>query len=63
VQLFVIGTLFTVMCGLVYSAYGFFSGAIGERLSTTPRIADLMKWLTGSILIGLGVRFAVMERV
>jgi threonine/homoserine/homoserine lactone efflux protein len=58
-QLFVIGTLFTVMCGLVYGTYGFFSGAIGERLSTTPRFADVMKWLTGSVMIGLGLRLAM----
>jgi threonine/homoserine/homoserine lactone efflux protein len=62
VQLFVIGTLFTMMCGLVYSAYGLFSGAIGERLSTTPRIADLMKWLTGSVMIGLGMRLALQDK-
>jgi len=61
-QLLVIGTLFTVMCGLVYGTYGFFSGAIGERLSTAPRIADLMKWLTGSVLIGLGVRLALPDK-
>jgi threonine/homoserine/homoserine lactone efflux protein len=62
VQLFLIGTLFTMMCGLVYSAYGFFSGAIGERLSTTPRIADQMKWLTGSVMIGLGLRLALQDK-
>src|SRR4029450_13978625 len=55
-QLFMIGTLFTVMCGLLYGTYGFFSGAIGERLSTAPRLAGLMKWLTGSVLIWLGLR-------
>ena len=56
------GTLFTVLCGLVYGTYGFFSGAIGERLSTAPRIANLMKWLTGSVLIGLGVRLALPDK-
>jgi len=61
-QLFVIGMLFTGMCGFVYSMYGFFSGAIGERLSTTPRLADLMKWLTGSVLIGLGVRLVLPDK-
>jgi len=61
-QLFVIGTLFTVLCGLVYSAYGFFSGAIGERLLKTPRIADRMKWLTGSVMIGLGLRLALPDK-
>jgi threonine/homoserine/homoserine lactone efflux protein len=61
-QLFLIGTLFTAMCGLVYGTYGFFSGAIGERLSTTPRFADVMKWLTGSVMIGLGLRLALPDQ-
>jgi threonine/homoserine/homoserine lactone efflux protein len=60
-QLFVIGTLFTGMCGVVYSVYGFCSGAIGGRLSTTPRIADVMKWLTGCVMIGLGMRLVLPD--
>ena len=61
-QLLVLGTLFTVMCGLVYGMYGFFSGAIGERLSEAPRVSDLMRWLTGSVLIGLGVALALPDK-
>jgi len=62
VQLVVIGTLFTVMCGSVYSIYGVFSGAIGERLSAEPRIASMLNWLTGTVFIGLGVRLALPEK-
>jgi threonine/homoserine/homoserine lactone efflux protein len=61
-QLFVLGTLFTWMCALIYGMYGFFSGAIGERLSEAPRVSDLMRWLTGSVLIGLGVALALPDR-
>jgi threonine/homoserine/homoserine lactone efflux protein len=61
-QLFVIGALFTAMCGTVYGMYGLFSGAIGERLSAEPRIARLMQWLTGTVFIGLGIRLALPER-
>jgi threonine/homoserine/homoserine lactone efflux protein len=61
-QLFVIGTVFTVMCGLVYGTYGFFSSAIGARLSGTPRFAEIMRWLTASVLIALGLRLLVQER-
>lgn len=61
-QLFVLGTLFTGMCTLVYGMYGFFSGAIGERLSESPRVSDLMRWLTGNVLIGLGVRLALPDK-
>ena len=61
-QLLVIGMLFTVMCGVVYGMYGFFSGTIGERLSSEPRIATVMKWLTGSVFVGLGLRLALPEK-
>ena len=61
-QLFMIGALFTMMCGAVYGTYGFFAGAIGERLSARPRFADAMKWLSGSVLIGLGLRMALPAR-
>jgi threonine/homoserine/homoserine lactone efflux protein len=61
-QLFVLGTLFTGMCALVCAMYGFFSGAIGDRLSEAPRVSDLMRWLTGSVLIGLGVALALPDK-
>jgi threonine/homoserine/homoserine lactone efflux protein len=62
VQLVLIGSLFTLMCGTVYSTYGIFAGAIGERLSAEPRIATLLNWLTGTVFIGLGVRLALPEK-
>jgi threonine/homoserine/homoserine lactone efflux protein len=61
-QLSVIGALFTLMCGVVYGTYALFSGEIGERLSAQPRLANAMKWLSGSMLIGLGVRMALPQR-
>jgi threonine/homoserine/homoserine lactone efflux protein len=61
-QLLLIGALFTLMCGIVYGAYGFFSGTLGERLSAQPRVASAMRWLTGSVLIGLGLRMALPAR-
>lgn len=61
-QLFLIGALFTIMCSVVYGMYGFFAGAIGERLSAQPRFGNAMKWLSGSVLIGLGLRMALPAR-
>lgn len=61
-QLLAVGMLFTMMCGLVYGTYGYFSSAIGARLSSAPRFADIMRWITGSVLIGLGLRLMVPER-
>jgi threonine/homoserine/homoserine lactone efflux protein len=61
-QLLTIGMLFTAMCGFVYGAYGYFSSEIGARLSSAPRFADIMRCITGSVLIGLGLRLMVPER-
>jgi threonine/homoserine/homoserine lactone efflux protein len=61
-QLLTIGMLFTAMCGFVYGAYGYFSSEIGARLSSAPRFADIMRWITGSVLIGLGLRLMAPER-
>lgn len=61
-QLFIVGTLFTLMCGIVYGIYGFFSSAIGHRLANAPRFADAMRWLTASVFMGLGLRLLFSER-
>lgn len=61
-QLLVIGALFTMMCSVVYGTYGFFAGAIGKRISAQPRLGNAMKWLSGSVLIGLGLRVALPAR-
>ncbi len=61
-QLLIVGTLFTLMCGSVYGVYAFFSSAIGHRLSNAPRFADAMRWLTASVFIGLGLRLLFSER-
>lgn len=61
-QLFIVGTMFTLMCGIVYGIYACFSSAIGHRLSQAPRFADAMRWVTASVLMGLGLRLLFPER-
>lgn len=61
-QLFLIGITFTTLCALVYGTYAFFSASIGMRLRNMPRFVDCMRWLTSSVLIGLGVRLLVEDR-
>lgn len=41
---------------------GYFAGGLGERLSSQQLAAVLMKWFSGSVLIGLGLRMAIPER-
>lgn len=61
-QLLIVGTMFTLMCGIVYGIYALFSSAIGHRLSNSPRFADALRWLTASVFMGLGLRLLFSER-
>ena len=49
--------------GLVFLVLlGYFSGGIGSWLSRRHFFADKIRWVTGSILIALGLRLAFIER-
>jgi threonine/homoserine/homoserine lactone efflux protein len=61
-QMLIYGLSFTTLCFLIYGMIGHFAGGLGDRLAQQPRIADLMKWFSGSVLIGLGLRMAIPER-
>ena len=41
---------------------GFFAGGLGGWLSRQPRYTEILRWLTGCIFIGLGLRLALVER-
>jgi len=58
-QLFVIGILFTLIVAAACSTYGLLSGSIGNSLSRNPLAGKLMKWLTGTVFVGLGLRMAL----
>lgn len=60
-QMLLYGLSFTILCLLIYGMIGYFAGRLGERLARQPRVADFMKWLSGSVLIGLGLRMAVPQ--
>jgi threonine/homoserine/homoserine lactone efflux protein len=61
-QMLIYGLSFTILCLLIYGMIGHFAGGLGDRLTQQPRIADFMKWFSGSVLIGLGLRMAIPER-
>jgi threonine/homoserine/homoserine lactone efflux protein len=63
-------TLQMVILGLTFASFGlcfllvvgYSSGAIGSWLTHRPHYAQFLQRLSGSILIGLGVRLALSER-
>jgi threonine/homoserine/homoserine lactone efflux protein len=61
-QMLALGVAFTLMGLAVLSVVALFSGALGEWLRGRTSLVGALRWLTGSILVGLGLRLAVPER-
>jgi threonine/homoserine/homoserine lactone efflux protein len=61
-QMLGFGVAFTLMGLAVLSVVALTSGALGERLRSSPSLAGVLRWLTGSVLVALGLRLAIPER-
>ena len=61
-QMTAFGLTFTLICLCIYGGYVYLSGSLGEKLATQPRFVSVLKYLTGSVLIGLGARLLFLER-
>ena len=61
-QLLVLGLVFALL-GLVFlCVLALCSGSLGDRLRTRPGLANALRWLAGSVLVGLGLRLAFSDR-
>ncbi len=58
-RLVAFGLIFALLSVVVFSAIALFSGVLGDRLSRNPRFATALRWLTGCVLVGLGVRLGL----
>jgi threonine/homoserine/homoserine lactone efflux protein len=61
-RLLALGLVFALLSVVVFSALALFSGILGERLNNNPRLVNALHWMTGCVLIGLGVRLALSGR-
>lgn len=61
-QLFTLGFIFTFFCILIYSFLAVSSSVIGYHLSSSRKVMNIFKYLTGSILVGLGFKLIVSEK-
>ncbi len=61
-RLLLLGLTFALLTWAIFSAIAFFSGGLGGWLRGRPRAAGGLGWLTGSVLICLGLRLALPER-
>ena len=62
VQMLILGAVFALLGLLCLTLVAHFSGSLGERLGGSPRFARALRWFSGSILVGLGLRLALPER-
>jgi len=61
-QFLIFGCAFALISLLLTSAIALFSGTLGDRLRDRPGFARILHWMTGSVLVGLGLRLAFAER-
>lgn len=61
-QFLFLGLVFALVALLLTSVIALFSGALGDWMWRRPRFADALRWLTGSVLVGLGLRLAFSDR-
>lgn len=61
-QVVALGLTFTTLCLLLYGAVALSSGVLGDRFRRTPRFADALRWVSGSVLVALGIRLVLPER-
>ena len=61
VQMLILGAVFALLGLLCLTLVAHFSGSLGERLEGSPRFARALRWFSGSVLVGLGLRLALLE--
>jgi threonine/homoserine/homoserine lactone efflux protein len=61
-HLLALGLIFALLSVLVFSAIALFASILGDMLSRNPRFTNVLRWSTGCVLVGLGVRLALSER-
>jgi threonine/homoserine/homoserine lactone efflux protein len=61
-QMLLLGAVFSLLGLLFLSGIALFSGTLGGWIGERPGFANALRWLTGSVLIALGLRLALPER-
>ncbi len=60
-QLLALGLVFALLTLAIFGALALFSGSLGSWLRTRPKLAGGLGWLTGGVLISLGLRLALQD--
>ncbi len=60
-QMFILGAVFALLGLIILSIVAYFSGALGGWLGSRPGFTGALRWLTGGVLVALGLRLALPE--
>jgi threonine/homoserine/homoserine lactone efflux protein len=61
-SMLLLGAVFATLTIIYLMLVGLLSGALGRALLSQPRVAGAIRWVTGGILVGLGLRLLIPER-
>ncbi len=61
-QMLGLGLIFALFGVIFLTGLALFAGSIGSWLARRQNLTGVIRWLTGAILIGLGVRLAFVQR-
>lgn len=62
IQIVLLGGILAFLAIVWFGIVGYFAGAIGAWLSANTFYQKLIRWVTGSVLIALGLRLAFLRR-
>jgi threonine/homoserine/homoserine lactone efflux protein len=62
VQMILLGLIFAFFGVIYLSGVGYSAGQVGKWIAQHPRYLKPLRWATGSIFLGLGLRLAFTER-
>jgi threonine/homoserine/homoserine lactone efflux protein len=62
VQMAILGFTFALMGVFFLVIVGYYAGNIGKWLSKHENVSNKINWITGGILVGLGIRLAFLEQ-
>ncbi|MBD2103533.1 LysE family translocator [Leptolyngbya sp. FACHB-261] len=62
IQLFALGLTFTTLCFLIYGTLGYVAGTLRDRLAGQVILVEMLRYLAGTVLVGLGIRLALSEQ-
>jgi threonine/homoserine/homoserine lactone efflux protein len=62
VEMVALGGTYAVLTALYLGTVGLLSGGVRTLFRTRPRLADGLRWVSGSVLVGLGAALALESR-